>query len=1257
MRDNALLQARVLSLEPPDRFCSELRAIITDSVHKTLTRQEVIALLAARGVHLRQQPNKEEADAVIAKLTKSYLDGAKRRLIGKRVLPRAATDVLLNKLGSTAGDSVMTGGAGGGKTGCVIEFVEQLQLKGIPTLVIRLDRISPVGTPEELGKSLGLKESPALTLAAAAGAREAVLVVDQLDAVSTTSGRASGFLDAIEGLLEEARGLRHRLALHVVVVCRKFDWKNDHQLRRLLPKNHTEVEVVGFTEAEVKHQLQEAGFDPGVFRDEQVRLLLLPQNLSLFLESEQLGRPITFRTATELFDHYWDEKRKAVASRARPAKDQWFETIRILVDEMAASQQLSVPRERLDQVAIDYLDQMASEGVVSHDGHRYAFGHESFFDYCFARTFNLKNVTLEEFLTASEQHLFRRAQVRQVLAYLRDADFARYLSELKRLLDSDRVRIHIKEVALAVLADVANPRPEEWALWQSLWAGLFDAVRAGQPNADRFASFAWRFFYSSERWFQFAYEDGAMARWLADSDGVANLMVNYIRRHQRHAGDLVASLLEPYEDAGGEWKLRLRHLVEWADQSNSRKYLDFTLRLIDNGTLDEARGPIASNSTFWSLFYSLGKAQPAWVAEVLAHWLRRQLTRAIAEEGQIDRGDLDRDTFAHEPIFDSAKADPAAFVRHVLPAVLEVAEHATQEQLELPHRDRVWGFTLKHDDERTSGPADAAFIGLDSSLQRLAAEGTDLTSIVSELAKRKTHLANFLLLNLYRTAGDRCAEEAVRLLCDEPWRFECGYTDSHYWCATQLIGAIAPHCSRETLDRLEERILGYSTKWERSPEGYKRAGWASFNLLSAIPAEYRGPRAGAQLEQLSRKFKEPERAPRGIRSGWARSPIASESAKKMTDDQWLGAIARYRSEHERWGEDFKGGAHELSMVLQESAKAEPERFARLALRFPNGANRAYGEQLLRGIEATTIPAELKIAACEKFFADDPIGYGDGIASALGHVGSELTDNVVSMLDFLAVTHPNPEKELWNVVPEGNSNPYYGGEIYTAGLNSTRGRAVGAIHSLLAADKANLPRFEPTLRKAVHDPSAAVRACVLGVLRVVAFHDMEMAISLLSSFDSSEEGVWATPHGSELIRRLLWDRRDVIWPVVASTLRSTDADCAQAGARLAAIARLNDEAASELEEEAFTGTKAQRLGVAEVASANISDAECREWCERRLIALFGDDDEKVRHEAATCFRHFGGQDDLSNYSGLIDAFCASKGFEEDSFSILHTLEET
>ena len=64
--------------------------------------------------------------------------------------------------------------------------------------------------------------------------------------------------------------------------------------------------------------------------------------------------------------------------------------IQVLCDEMTESQQLSVTKEKLDQFPDDYLTQMASEGVLSFDGKRYGFGHENFFDYCFARAFMTK---------------------------------------------------------------------------------------------------------------------------------------------------------------------------------------------------------------------------------------------------------------------------------------------------------------------------------------------------------------------------------------------------------------------------------------------------------------------------------------------------------------------------------------------------------------------------------------------------------------------------------------------------------------------------------------------------------------------------------------------------------------------------------------------------------------------------------------------------------------------------------------------------
>ena len=128
-----------------------------------------------------------------------------------------------------------------------------------------------------------------------------------------------------------------------------------------------------------------------------------------------------FDTAKVLFDRYWDAKRQSVMDQVTTSQDRWMEVIETLCDEITSVQQLSVAKEKVDSFSPDYLKQMASEGVLTFDGRRYGFGHESFFDYCFARLFFNRPESLGSFLEKSEQHLFRRAQVRQVLAYLRDA--------------------------------------------------------------------------------------------------------------------------------------------------------------------------------------------------------------------------------------------------------------------------------------------------------------------------------------------------------------------------------------------------------------------------------------------------------------------------------------------------------------------------------------------------------------------------------------------------------------------------------------------------------------------------------------------------------------------------------------------------------------------------------------------------------------------------------------------------------------------
>ena len=620
---------QALFLAHPTDVVEALRGIAEDSVHRTIRRQDLVDHLDRRGYHLRRLTNPAVAGDAVRAATDRFLDSARRRLIQGRLLPRAAAETLLSRLGESATDTVLTGRAGSGKTACVVGVVDVLRKGDVPALAFPLDRFVEVSTTAELGRRLDLEESPTLVLAEAANAagQPGVLIVDQLDAVSTVSGRTSGAFELVEQLVIEARAAQ-RGPIHVVVVCREFDWRNDSRLRHLLPDSAMQLDVTEFKIAEVKELLGDAGFQPQAFKGPQLKILALPQNLSLFLEADfDAATTPTFATATEIFARYWDAKREAVEQRSPDAGGHWMAVMTKLCQAMTDSQQLSVPKEHLDDYPAQFVAQLASEGVISFDGRRYGFGHESFFDYVFARVFVTREEPIAAFLKADEQHLFRRAQVRQVLAYFRDRDHLRYARELRDLLSDDAIRAHLKDLAFALLVEVASPTDAEWGIWETWIAPALDAIATGDANSDRISALAWRRFFGSRPWFADIDRRGIVRDWLAsDSERIADMAVNYLWVHQRHSPDRAAELVEPYERRG-EWAWRLRALMERAEHHTSRRFFDLFLRLLDNGTLDDARDRFASNGTFWSMLYSLGQERPEWISEVVGHRLRRQLAR------------------------------------------------------------------------------------------------------------------------------------------------------------------------------------------------------------------------------------------------------------------------------------------------------------------------------------------------------------------------------------------------------------------------------------------------------------------------------------------------------------------------------------------------------------------------------------------------------------------------------------------------------
>ena len=1184
-------------------------------------------------------------------------------------IPRAATQTLLSSMEETATDSVLTGKAGSGKSACVVELVDGLRARGVPALAFRLDRVplSSNSTTAELGDYLRLEESPVLVLKAAieTAGRPGVLIIDQLDAASTMSGRSAGAFELVDQLIREVRGARARAVIHTVVVCRAFDWQHDHRLRQLVPPgSQAQIDIAELSLDETKTVLSAAGFDAALFRARQLELLRLPQNLSLFIEADfdASSEPV-FATEKMLFDRFWDTKRRAVAEQAAAVPDEWLLVVEALCDEMTSSRQLSVAREALDRFSPVYVERMASEGVVTLDGHRYGFGHESFFDYCFARLFVSRSTSLVSFLTRSEQHLFQRAQVRQILAYLRDADRARYVREIASLLSDETIRTHLKELAFALLAEVPDPNEDEWrnnSIWESWLDPIVTAARAGAPDSNPLSAhssplstLAWRKFVGSASWFEFADRRGVIESWLgSSSDGLSQLAMSWLHVHHRAYPDRVAALLEPYADLSDPWQTRLRGFMQLAQVHLSRRLFDLFLRLVDNGALDEARGPIASNSTFGDMLYGTASDRPDWLPEVLAHRLNRRLAIVEAAGEGASRPDLLGDDPAiNELVEKSAGPFPTEYVECLLPVVLAISD-ATLVETEPPKRDRVWQYLIRSEHLRGE---DAVLDGLVRALGALGRDETmDLQGTIAELRRRETHIANHLLLGLCTAGRERFADEAVSLLCEQPWRFECGYSDSPQWCAMECLRAAIPHCTPENRVRVEEVILGYYSSFEGTRSGFRSRGLAQFSLLSAIPAEFRSARAKLRYAELERKFGEPEGEPVSIKASRIGPPIENNATDRMTDEQWLSAIAKYRSEFPSYSSgDAKGGAYQLAQTLGSRVSEEPERFARLSLKFPSDTNPSYLAHVLTALRDSSVDTDLKLQVCNKVFDEAPGPCGQALTDLLGSIEEKLPDTALEMLHWLATEHDDPSREYWKEDAPGGGK-YHRGEIDGYGINTTRGRAAVAIGDLILRDATYIERLRRTLDRVVRDPSPAVLSCVAGMLRAVAHHQPALGFQLFQDMDFSEEGLLATRHVRAFIREGLWNRFSDLRPVLERMLHSSEPKVCLAGARLVSLAFLSDEDAGDLVSEALHGTPCQRLGIAQVAAANVTFPECRGWSEEALHELFNDEDAKVRNAAASCFRELKDKD-LDAYEDLIEAFCNSRAFHEESFGILQLME--
>lgn len=422
------------------------------------------------------------------KETQAYLETYTPFGAGGAAITRNQSTLLADEILRDDGPDLilLTGVAGSGKSGIVRSAIEQLREREVPHLAFRVDQYLSCNTKEDLGQELTKREeSPVSTLKGTFPERPSVLFIDQVDAVSEVSGRAGQVRQVIFRLIGDAQYFE---GVKIVVVCRTFDLESDARLKRLKKAQRTKQIDVPLLEwdADIKPLLKNNNIDHSTFKEPQRELLCLPINLAVFLEIDDPD--FIFHSRFSLHEKLIEKKQRTILNERTPS---WhvIKPLTVMCDWMSKRQKLSAPESVLD----DYpgaLDILRSEGLIVSSRSQVNFFHESFFDHVYARAFVNKDKSLIDFLAETEQHLFRRTQVRQILEALRQDDLERYLGELSTVLASSEVRFHIKAAICQWLNTIDSPREAE-----------FKIISKFDETGDKFHSFFRSAILSTDAWF------------------------------------------------------------------------------------------------------------------------------------------------------------------------------------------------------------------------------------------------------------------------------------------------------------------------------------------------------------------------------------------------------------------------------------------------------------------------------------------------------------------------------------------------------------------------------------------------------------------------------------------------------------------------------------------------------------------------------------------------------------------------------------
>lgn len=990
---------------------------------------------------------------------------------------------IYNKINSSDNEKYffVLGSAGCGKSIILKEIDKLFKENNYAIIPIDIRNFNNFNNCEELGQCVyNERVSPVDLLASIAQNKPALIILDQLDSLSSVSGRNINKWFVINQLLQQVRKYPN---IKVLIACRDFDLNKDSRLKEFVQMNEEFVDkffINNLSTEVITNTLIKLGVNTNRINAKSLKLFSIPLHLQMLCavsENTDITN-LNYENKIELYNAFWDSKCTIIGDEA------WYSLINLLVTYLNNKKILTAPHCIFDRYKTN-LNRLLSEGVFCQNGQNISFFHETFYDYCFARTLAANTEkSLYDFILTSDQSLFIRSNVRQALEYLRIADTRRYLFELKRILNSENIRVHIRTLILDVLLNFENLTNDEINILITVQGTIKNAILN-------------KYEYK-EAEFLIQYNTGELLENLIDIENenfnqAAELLTMFADKYTEKI-DLIINQLN-------DTNLTKIMLIGYP---NTLSRFLFSSYLYKNTRLYNILKSLLQNNSISikSLFGHLQYVMKDFIQTEQVFELYGILLDKIIQENLNKQDSYNNSNFLNiHNIEDYVTVSPKLFLESTFKYLLYGIEHS------VTYIDNG----LKYDSlcsNNIYAYEDYLFKTFSIAFNSYAKQNPNAYWEYIENYKYSEYRSVLFLIlkSLYFLPLDY-SDQIVEYIINNPHIYNVGYCSNHNYLIMLLLNKFTQNCNENLFEKLIKTILNYRNNDEyeylknlkkQKHFGYSPIDHVQAKLLDSLDKKrlLKYQAAILKLLELQRKFKTTIflKEPPGIEGGLVVSPIPKEKALKMTIKQWENAIYKYIHPDSSGHSPCLGGAYQLSQVLEDIVSQNPLKFLNFIYELDiNKTSLYYINAILRGLSNLAGYYEEKddlIKYCLKISDKD---FNHSIIKLLN---SFIDNNDVYLSDYCI-----------NLIIQFIINPQYNDEwdnndIDMVSINCTNGQALWLLQKILSKN-INLKDKFNSIFDSIHTLSLATKVAFINPLREIYNNDRSYALLLLQKLIISD----------------------------------------------------------------------------------------------------------------------------------------------------------